>query len=329
MRQRRCERQPDRAGVAAGVLLSRYRGDGPLTGDVGRHASKTTGALRRATRMSRRQPNVSLALASRAENVVLVREVLAGLADAVDFGGALDDIKAAVSEACNNVVVHAYDSAEGPLEVEVVLSPSTLEVLVRDHGAGTPRSTVDESSVSPGIGLTVIEALAARTELRSDPGRGTEVTMWFALPNQVELPAPPEATGEPFEVAADVSVVIAPPQLSAPVLNRLVGALAARAGFSIDRLSDAQMLTDALGAGIGSALSGGRVSVTIDDLGPRAMALSVGGLAPGGSSRLLAGSKVGELGSVLERLSDEIDTGTDERGETLRIVLRDQRKNAR
>src|ERR1700689_5272763 len=81
-------------------------------------------------------PNVQLAIASRAENVALVREVLAGLADAVDFGQTLDDVKAAVSEACNNVVVHAYHGEDGPLEVDITLRPGELEVVVRDRGVG-------------------------------------------------------------------------------------------------------------------------------------------------------------------------------------------------
>ena len=45
---------------------------------------------------------------------------LAGMADALDFEAAvLADMKMAVTEACTNVVVHAYESDSGVLEVEM------------------------------------------------------------------------------------------------------------------------------------------------------------------------------------------------------------------
>src|SRR5476651_248199 len=99
---------------------------------------------------------VRVALAGRPENVALVRAVLSGLADTVDFGDALDDVKAAVSEACNNVVVHAYGDDEGPLEVDIRLSKGQLEVVVRDEGFGaSPRvaEPAPDSNPIPGRGL--------------------------------------------------------------------------------------------------------------------------------------------------------------------------------
>ena len=117
------------------------------------------------------QPNVHLVLPSRAENVVLVREVLNALAEEISLDGALDDVKAAVSEACNNVVVHAYDGDEGPLEVDFAVSPGELAVIVRDFGVGTVTSAEDDEAPGRGIGLAVIEALAASVEVRAKPGR--------------------------------------------------------------------------------------------------------------------------------------------------------------
>ena len=44
----------------------------------------------------------------------MVRQALAGMADALDFDAAvLADMKMAVTEACTNVVVHAYDEDAG------------------------------------------------------------------------------------------------------------------------------------------------------------------------------------------------------------------------
>jgi serine/threonine-protein kinase RsbW len=274
--------------------------------------------------MNDQPPNVSLALAARAENVSLVREVLAGLADAIDVGTALDDIKTAVSEACNNAVLHAYDDGgERPLEVELRVSPRELEAVVRDHGAGTspPVATPDDRFPARGIGLTVIATLANCSEVSSTPGRGTQVTMSFEIPDLRDQPAwgtqptPPDS--------GDVRIAIAPPRLGGAILNRLVGALGARAGFSIDRLSDAQLVTDAIAARIAPARDGGALSAAIDVLDGRAIELRLERLAAGGAAALLSGSAVEQIGSVIERLSDETEVSHAERGEALRLVLRD------
>ena len=50
---------------------------------------------------------------ARPEGVGVVRQALAGMADALDFeASVLADMKMAVTEACTNVVVHAYDADE-------------------------------------------------------------------------------------------------------------------------------------------------------------------------------------------------------------------------
>ena len=274
-------------------------------------------------------PNVLLALASRADNVVLVREVLAGLADTVDFGHALDDVKAAVSEACNNVVVHAYGGDEGPMEVEIRVRQGELEVVVRDHGVGIGPRGDDDDFPARGIGLAVIEALTARAELRGCTAHGLEMAMLFQLPDPGDLcdslrEYRPPARSERLGADSDVEIAIAPAALSAAILNRLVSALAARAGFSIDRLSDAQLVTDALAARSAPVLHGVYVSVGIG-VRERTVELRVGRLRAGGSASLVAASAIGELGPVISRLTDEIAESHAGRGEMLTLVMRDAR----
>jgi serine/threonine-protein kinase RsbW len=271
------------------------------------------------------QPNVQLALPSRAENVVLVREALAGLAESVAFGNALDDVKAAVSEACNNVVVHAYPGGVGPMEVDVRILAGELEVLVRDFGVGTAHRAVDDEAPGRGIGLAVVEALAARVDLRAHPGDGVEIEMAFEIPDPGEftdsartLPERPQPT---VIGASSVRLSIIPSALAGPILNRLVAALGARVGFSLDRLSDAQLVSDALGARIESVLDGGLVAVGVDAL-ERAVALRVGRLRSGGAAALLAGSAVGELGPLIERLADELEVTEDDGTEVLSLLMR-------
>jgi serine/threonine-protein kinase RsbW len=266
------------------------------------------------------QQNVHLALPSRAENVVLVREVLNALAERVPFGGALDDIKAAVSEACNNVVVHAYPGGEGPLEVGFSVRPGELVAVVRDFGVGTVARAEDDEVPGRGIGLAVIEALADSVELRVRPGEGVEVEMTFPIPAQVSLAGAP--AGEE-EIVGDsgVRALVAPSELAAPVLNRLFGALAARAGFTLDRLSDVQLISDELGARIATVLDDGRVALGVDLL-ERAVSLRVGPLRAGGAASLLAGPAIGGVGQLIERLADDVEVTEAGGGEVLHLLMR-------
>jgi anti-sigma regulatory factor (Ser/Thr protein kinase) len=128
-------------------------------------------------------PTVRIALEARAENVTIVRQALAGIAEALAVEPeVLADLKIAVSEACTNVVVHAYPNGEvGGLEIDCwPRADDQLTVVVRDHGAGiSPRVT--ESGPGLGLGLPLIAALAEEIQISSGPGRPTEVTMTFAL----------------------------------------------------------------------------------------------------------------------------------------------------
>jgi serine/threonine-protein kinase RsbW len=267
------------------------------------------------------QPNVHLALPSRADNVVLVREVLNALAESVEFGGgALDDAKAAVSEACNNVVIHAYPDGEGPLEVDLAVTPGELAVVVRDFGVGTVTNAQDDETPGRGIGLAVIEALAGSVELRVRPGDGVEVEMTFPIAQPTGLTGAP-VCDEALVAASDIRILVTPSELAAPILNRLLGALAARAGFTLDRLSDAQLLSDALGARIATVLDGDGAALGVDLL-ERALSVRVARLRPGGAATLLAASAIGGVGPLIERLADEVDVSDVGGAEVLGLVMR-------
>lgn len=128
-------------------------------------------------------PEVRLSMPARAEGVSVVRQALSGIADALDFDEAVvADMKMAVTEACTNVVVHAYDedSEDGLLEVEMVTAEDALTIFVRDHGSGIhPRPAVKRTPAL-GLGLPLIAALSDAFELRGSTGEGTEVRMTFA-----------------------------------------------------------------------------------------------------------------------------------------------------
>ena len=126
-------------------------------------------------------PEVLLTMPARPEGVGVVRQALAGMADALDVDAAvLADMKMAVTEACTNVVVHAYEEDAGMLEVEMLADEAGLTIVVRDHGTGIqPRPTRTEPPAL-GLGLPLIAALSDSFELRGSAGHGTEVRMTFA-----------------------------------------------------------------------------------------------------------------------------------------------------
>ena len=131
--------------------------------------------------MTSAAPDVRLTMPARPEGVAVVRQALAGMADALAFDAAVvADMKMAVSEACTNVVVHAYDDAEGVLEVEMAADDQGLTIRVRDQGSGIqPQPARNRDVPALGLGLPLIAALSDAFELRGGSGHGTEVTMTF------------------------------------------------------------------------------------------------------------------------------------------------------
>ena len=126
-------------------------------------------------------PDVRLSMPARPEGVAVVRQALAGLADALAFdANVVADMKMAVSEACTNVVVHAYEEDAGMLEVEMLADETGLTIVVRDHGAGIQPRPARAEPPALGLGLPLIAALSDAFELRGSAGRGTEVRMTFA-----------------------------------------------------------------------------------------------------------------------------------------------------
>jgi serine/threonine-protein kinase RsbW len=125
-------------------------------------------------------PEVLLTMPARPEGVGVVRQALAGVADALDFDASvLADMKMAVTEACTNVVVHAYED-DGMLEVEMLAGEDGLTIVVRDFGMGIQPRPARSGAPALGLGLPLIAALSDAFELRGSTGTGTEVRMTFA-----------------------------------------------------------------------------------------------------------------------------------------------------
>ena len=248
-------------------------------------------------------PNVRLSLASRPENVLLVRQALRGVADTVELDAIeLNDISTALSEACNNVVAHAYPGGEGPMEVEMLASAEGLEMLVRDHGCGL-RPHASEPSEIGGIGIPVMLALADSVEFAGTDGGGTDVRMRFSTPKAGVLAAAGagRGTAEEFPDEADgeeqgVYLAVGPPVLARAVLARVLAAVAARARLSTERIATTGPLAEELVAHLAGPDDAGRLALAAT-LTPRQLDLLVGPLG--------AGSSLDGLASTLEELTED------------------------
>jgi serine/threonine-protein kinase RsbW len=275
-------------------------------------------------------PNLCLTLQNRPENVLVVRQALTGVADSLALNAIeTNDLNTAVTEACNNVVLHAYRGEEGPLEVDVYALGNAIAVVVRDHGEGMeplPDEEAADSEIASGLGLPVMHALASNVEIRGRAGGGTEVRMEFDAPNagMLELRDGKQRDSSIYQEerpTGAVALMLAPNELVRSVLPRVLSALAARAYFSTDRISDVQIVADVLAAKSVDSISGSHLEVGVT-VAPRNLALRLGPLHVGKGESLLSAAADG-LAPVIERLTDERHriASADDSTETLELRL--------
>jgi serine/threonine-protein kinase RsbW len=267
-------------------------------------------------------PEVRLLLPALPANVALVRQALAGLTDSLGVEPArAADMKIALTEACTNVVVHAYGERSGPLEVTMVVEHQRLILGVRDRGGGLHPLPGRDEGAPLGFGLALIASLS--DELGLVGGKhGTELRMAFALADGSAPPLAVQPSSEPDPRSDEIVLQLRPPERTSLVLGRVVSLVAARADFSIDRLSDAQIVSDAIAGAATAQLADGALSVAIDEH-DSGFDLVVGPFAAGGAQRLVDDTELPGLGSLLERLTDTLaveQAGAAE-GERLRVRL--------
>jgi anti-sigma regulatory factor (Ser/Thr protein kinase) len=256
-----------------------------------------------------------MSLQARAENVAVVRHALGGLAEQLGMDEATAaDLKTVVTEACMNVVVHAYpEGSPGPLEVEALPENGGLTIVVRDFGSGIqPRPDPERPSLR--IGLALIAALSASFEIRGGVDRGTEIRMHLPLGGEAARDG--DRTNRRPEVGEGTELRVDSPELLAPVLGRALAALAARHEVTVDRISDAMLLSDAISAGARRGFADGQVKLSVLD-SPEGVRLRVGPMESGGAARLRESLELPELERSLADLADEMRVEEDAEGEFL------------
>lgn len=99
----------------------------------------------------------------------------------------LSDIKAAVSEAVTNCIVHAYADREavGVIDITARICGQKIYIKIKDKGCGIvdiqqamqPLYTSKPEEERSGLGFAVMESCCDKLTVRSTAGKGTTVTL--------------------------------------------------------------------------------------------------------------------------------------------------------
>ncbi|NIK67149.1 anti-sigma B factor RsbW [Paenibacillus sp. BK720] len=144
------------------------------------------------------KPWTSLTIPAKAEYIDIVRLTLSGLAAKEGFSyEEIEDMKVAVTEACSNVVLHAYNGGEfGVIEVIFEAEEDSFQIRVKDSGnsfhyeptviaqASLHEKPLIDANVG-GLGLFLMQALMDQVEVHSE--LGTEVILTKRLGRKEEM----------------------------------------------------------------------------------------------------------------------------------------------
>lgn len=142
--------------------------------------------------------SVKLTLPAEAEYLDIVRLTLYGVTSKLGFSyEEIEDMKVAVSEACNNVIVHTYEPDEsGVLEVSFDPVRNGVFITIKDQGQSFDHIQKIESISSlhnkslqevrtGGLGLYLMQALMDKVEVKGE--NGSEVILYKSVSKSEEM----------------------------------------------------------------------------------------------------------------------------------------------
>lgn len=142
--------------------------------------------------------SIQLTIPAQAEYIDLVRLTLYGVASKAGFSyEEIEDMKVAVSEACNNATLHAYDNESyGTIHIEFQLDREQLRISIKDNGKSFAFEKINhqpstlhqrpiENIVPGGLGIYMMHALMDSVEVRTN--EGTEFILMKKLGGKEEL----------------------------------------------------------------------------------------------------------------------------------------------
>ncbi|MDP9256527.1 MAG: hypothetical protein M3Q31_08240 [Actinomycetota bacterium] len=120
---------------------------------------------------------------------------------------------------------------------------------------------------------------------------------------------------------ADYRAAIACGPLLPRVLDRLLGALAARADLSVDRLNDLSLVGDAVSAAAAESVANGQLSVIAT---PREGELDVsfGPFVPGGAARVRRAGSLPGGGDLFSSVAKQVEVEAHGTAERLKLHIR-------
>lgn len=98
----------------------------------------------------------------------------------------ISDIKTAVSEAVTNCIVHGYKDDIGKVYIHAkIFEGARVWINIRDRGCGIadvkkamePLYTTCETGERAGLGFSIMESFMDKMKVRSNPEKGTSVTL--------------------------------------------------------------------------------------------------------------------------------------------------------
>jgi serine/threonine-protein kinase RsbW len=126
---------------------------------------------------------VRLSFPAKPDYLLLARLALTGIvSDAPVDDELLAELKIAVTEACGNVVRHAYPEGKGDVSISYLVTDQTLEVSVEDQGRGVDLEQIEaERPAGPidgGMGMSIMRTIVDELDIHAGAdGRGTVVRM--------------------------------------------------------------------------------------------------------------------------------------------------------
>lgn len=131
-----------------------------------------------------RNDEIRLSIPNKPEYVSVVRLTVAAIASRIGFDiEKIEDMKIAVSEACNNAITHGCGCCEGEYEINFVLTGEKLTISVHDKGEGCELKNIRKPDLSKhklregGLGIFIIQSLMDDVEVESEKGKGTMIRM--------------------------------------------------------------------------------------------------------------------------------------------------------
>ncbi len=123
---------------------------------------------------------ISLTLPTKSEYVSVARLTASVVANNMGFDiESIEDIKVAVGEACNNVVLHG--ACESDFKISFIIENSEFVVEVNDSGNGFRVDNYNEPDLlnpgENGLGIFIMKSLMDDVTVNSELGQGTMIRM--------------------------------------------------------------------------------------------------------------------------------------------------------